>query len=76
MFPDRRTINPILEKATPLRDSRIERRNSGSKILRSNIIHQDSLEDVPDISNNNQDVSFMKKNVIEVDFISSFVVHC
>lgn len=57
VIPDRRTINPILEKVTPLRDSRIERRNSGSKVLRSNIVHQDSLEDVPDISNNNLDVS-------------------
>lgn len=56
-FSDRRQINPILERATPLRDSRIERRNSGSKSMRSSIIHQDSLEDVPDINSNNQDVS-------------------
>jgi hypothetical protein len=57
---DRRQVNPILDRAAPLRDSRIERRNSGSKLLRSSIAHQDSLEDVPDI-NSNQDVSFQKK---------------
>lgn len=58
-FSDRRQINPILERATPLRDSRIERRNSGNKSMRSSIVHQDSLEDVPDINSNNQDVSFI-----------------
>jgi synaptotagmin-14/16 len=55
---DRRQVNPILDRAA-LRDSRIERRNSGSKSLRSSIVHQDSLEDVPDI-NSNQDVSYSK----------------
>lgn len=56
-FSDRRQINPILDRAAPLRDSRIERRNSGSKSLRSGITHQDSLDDVPDIHSGNQDVS-------------------
>lgn len=54
---DRRQINPILDRAGPLRDSRIERRNSGSKLMRSSILHQDSLDDVPDIGGGNQDVS-------------------
>lgn len=57
LFSDRRQINPILDRAAPLRDSRIERRNSGSKSLRSGITNQDSLEDVPDIHSGNQDVS-------------------
>lgn len=51
---DRRQVNPILDRTAPLRDSRIDRRNSGSKSLRSSIVHQDSLDDVPDL-NTNQD---------------------
>lgn len=49
----------MLDKsATPLRDTKIERRNSNnSNRVRSTLQQQDSLEDVPDLSNNNQDVS-------------------
>ena len=59
-FTDRRQVNPILDRTAPLRDSRIDRRNSGSKSLRSSIVHQDSLDDVPDLSTN-QDVSFLER---------------
>ncbi|CRK88504.1 CLUMA_CG002261, isoform A [Clunio marinus] len=53
---DRRQIHPALERTAPLRDSKIERRNSGCKSLRSSIVQQDSLEDVPDINgSSNQD---------------------
>jgi hypothetical protein len=44
---DRRQINSILDRST---SSRIERRNSGGK-LKSNLTQQDSLDDVPDMSN-------------------------
>lgn len=49
---DRKQINPILERVGV--DGR---RNSGSKVIKSTVIHQDSLEDVPDINSNNQDVN-------------------
>lgn len=48
---DRRQINPILERV--VLDGR---RNSGSRTGR--LMHQDSLEDVPEINSNNQDVIF------------------
>lgn len=54
---DRRQINPILERTGIAEHDEHNRRNSGSKV-RSMVVHQDSLEDVPDINSNNQDVCF------------------
>lgn len=38
-------------------DGKSERRNSGSRVGKLGIVHQDSLEDVPEINSNHQDVS-------------------
>lgn len=71
---DRRQVNPILDRVMPLRDSRIERRGSGSK-LRSSIAHQDSLEDVPDINSLNQDVSRLKSSLLPFPHVFHLSVH-
>lgn len=42
--------------------------------MRSSIAHQDSLDDVPDINNSNQDVSEFSKNVCE-SFEGSMYAH-
>lgn len=60
---DRRQISSVLDKSTPLRETKIERHNNHNKTIRNGIHHQDSLEDVPDINSNNQDVCFFSKNV-------------
>lgn len=55
-------------------DNRIERSNStnSGKYRKLPPQHQDSLEDVPDISNNNQDVCIYKYVTVELlfDFIT------
>lgn len=70
----------MLDKtSTPLRDTKIERRNSNnSNRVRSSLHQQDSLEDVPDlINNNNQDVSGLFLIIsVAVENNFSVSVHC